>query len=142
MKSLVVFLSLVVFVLGSSFEWKNCDPHTFSVLDMEIDPDPIQPGKTVTFTGTANQTSEISGGSWSISVHFHGIPLQKFTGGNCDGLLKNCSCPCEPDQTRPFVLALPVSIATPKRVSLTGKLTATDQNNHQIVCVESSFSVA
>eukprot|EP01103_Thecamoeba_quadrilineata_P001096 TRINITY_DN10970_c0_g1_i1.p1 TRINITY_DN10970_c0_g1~~TRINITY_DN10970_c0_g1_i1.p1 ORF type:complete len:146 (-),score=19.21 TRINITY_DN10970_c0_g1_i1:161-598(-) len=140
--SLLLILSFVAVCLGSTLTWDNCQPNTFNVTSMTMNPDPAVPGKSLTFTGTANQQTDITGGTWSTTVYLGGAPLQTFTGNNCQGLLPNCPCPCNgPVTNQAFTLTVPVSIATPHGATLNGKLTAVDSTNTQFACVTYQFNV-
>jgi len=149
----VFFFLFAVFVCSVSsqtFQWFPCTPSTYIVHNATMSPDPVIPGKNVTFTTYGNQTKILTSGYWNATVYLGPIKVQTFQGNLCAGgkstILQGCpngnSCPCPIQNGREAILTLPVRSDAPAGATLNSTLLGFDLNGTQFFCFKSSFGVA
>jgi hypothetical protein len=90
-----LFIILVVLHPTYAFEWKACGAGDFKITDVELAPEPVSPGSTVSFSITANAGIDVSSGRISMLVLYSGLPVWTQQ----DDLCTKTTCPLHKGST-------------------------------------------
>eukprot|EP01098_Paradermamoeba_levis_P012567 TRINITY_DN552_c0_g2_i1.p1 TRINITY_DN552_c0_g2~~TRINITY_DN552_c0_g2_i1.p1 ORF type:complete len:158 (-),score=64.64 TRINITY_DN552_c0_g2_i1:105-578(-) len=125
-------------------QWTLCsgDAGHIKVSTFDMKPYPAVAGQNLTSIVTGTVNSDISGGTWNLSIKKGFIPVLSKSGNTCDLVVK-CSpknqCPCSSgDFTASLTITVP-SIAFPG--SYNGVLEAKDQTGNRLVCLNVVFNI-